>query len=405
MKAVVFQAIGDVQLTEVPDPSIRESTDAIVRITKSAICGTDLHMIRGTMPGMKPGTVLGHEAVGVVEEVGRNVRNLRKGDRVVIPSTIGCGACSYCRVGYYSQCDVANPHGPSAGTAFFGGPEETGPFDGLQAQYARVPFANVGPVKLPESMSDDEAILLSDIFPTSWFGAKLAEIQPGNTVAVFGAGIVGQLAMASAFIQGAGRVLAIDNIPDRLDQARMQGAEAINFDEEDPVQVIKSLTNGIGVDRVIDAVGIDANRPHSGPAASEADDKAEQFEQERNQTSPERNESRHNWYPGDGPSQAVQWAVESLAKAGTLSVIGVYPQTMTSFPFGAAMNKNLTVNMGNCNHRKYIPDLIDMVQSGAISLVKNLTKQETLGDAVDAYKEFDRRQPGWLKVALDPAKA
>jgi threonine dehydrogenase-like Zn-dependent dehydrogenase len=376
MKAVVFQNIGEIAMEEVPDPKIQSPTDAIVRITTSAICGTDLHMVRGTMPGMKPGTVLGHEAVGVVEEVGKDVRNLRKGDRVVIPSTIACGSCWYCRAGYQSQCDVANPHGPSAGTAFFGGPEETGPFDGLQAQYARVPFANVGPVKLPESMSDQDAILLSDIFPTAWFGAKLAEVSPGDTVAVFGAGVVGQLAMTSAFMQGAGRVIAIDNKPDRLEHAQFQGAEAVNFDDDDAVETIKHLTRGIGVDRVIDAVGVDAEKPHG--------------------------TSDENWQPGNGPSQALQWAVESLAKAGTLGIIGVYPQTMKEFPIGAAMNKNLTIKMGNCHHRHYIPELIDIVQSGRLSLHENVTRHDPLTDAIEAYETFDRRESGWIKVALDP---
>lgn len=378
MKAVVFQGIGDISLEDVPDPKTQAPTDAIVRITKSAICGTDLHMVRGTMPGMKPGTVLGHEAVGVVEEVGKDVRNLRKGDRVVVPSTIGCGTCSYCRAGYYAQCDVANPHGPSAGTAFFGGPEETGPFDGLQAQYARIPFANVGLVKLPESMSDDDAILLSDIFPTSWFGAKLAEVSHGDTVAVFGAGIVGQLAMTSAFMQGAGRVLAIDAKPDRLAQAQFQGAEAINFEEEDPVEVIKHLTRGIGVDRVIDCVGVDAEKPHKHEGKSK------------------------NWQPGDAPSQVSEWSVEAVAKAGTIGIIGVYPQTVKDYPIGAAMNKNLTLKMGNCNHRRYIPELIDIVQSDQMGLWKNLTQHEALTDAIDAYETFDRRENGWIKVALNP---
>lgn len=170
----------------------RQPTDAIIRITASAICGTDLHMIRGTMRGMKPGTILGHEAVGIVEEVGPQVRNLSRGDRVVVPSTIACGYCSYCRAGYHAQCDNANPHGPQAGTAFFGGPQESGPFDGLQAEYARVPFANVGLVKLPQDIDDDRAILPSDIFPTGYYGAEIAEVSDGATVAVFGCGPVGQ---------------------------------------------------------------------------------------------------------------------------------------------------------------------------------------------------------------------
>src|SRR5581483_6214280 len=182
MKAVVFRGIGDIRLENVREPKIKESNDAIVRLTASAICGTDLHMIRGTLPGMNPGTILGHEGVGIVEEVGKNVRNLTVGERVVIPSTIACGNCSYCRAGYYAQCDNANPMGKLAGTAFFGGPIESGAFDGLQAEYARVPFANVGLVKLPDQVSDDQAILMSDIFPTGYFGADLAEIEPGDVV-------------------------------------------------------------------------------------------------------------------------------------------------------------------------------------------------------------------------------
>src|SRR5947209_6574088 len=184
MKAVVFHGVGDIRLDDVPEPKIEQPTDAVVRITASAICGTDLHFVRGTVSGMKPGTILGHEAVGVVEEVGKDVRNFRRGDRVVVPSTIACGYCSYCRAGYYSQCDHANPQGREAGTAFFGGPEDSGPFHGLQAQYARVPFAHVGLVKLPDGVADEQAILLSDIFPTGFFGADLADVEPGRTVAV-----------------------------------------------------------------------------------------------------------------------------------------------------------------------------------------------------------------------------
>src|SRR5512135_1680561 len=198
MKAVVFHGVGDIRLDTVSDPKIKEPTDAIVRLTASAICGTDLHFVRGTVPGMESGTILGHEGVGVVEEVGKDVRNLSPGDRVVIPSTIACGTCSYCRAGYYSQCDDANPNGAQAGTAFFGGPKLIGPFQGLQAEYARVSFANIGPVKLPQEVNDDRAILLSDIFPTGYFGADLADIHPGASVAVFGCGPVGQFAIAGA---------------------------------------------------------------------------------------------------------------------------------------------------------------------------------------------------------------
>ncbi|MEE4464576.1 alcohol dehydrogenase catalytic domain-containing protein, partial [Azotobacter chroococcum] len=254
MKAVVFHDIGDIRLDDVPEPHIEVPTDAIVRLTASAICGTDLHFIRGTVGGMRPGTILGHEGVGIVEQLGAEVRNLQIGDRVVIPSTIACGNCSYCRAGYYAQCDMANPNGKEAGTAFYGGPAQSGPFQGLQAEKARIPFANIGLVKLPSEISDDQAILLSDIFPTGYFGAEMAEIGDGDTVAVFGCGPVGQFAIASARLLGASRVFAIDQCPDRLQMARQQGAEIIDFNREDPVEILHRLTDGIGVDRAIDAV-------------------------------------------------------------------------------------------------------------------------------------------------------
>lgn len=400
MKAVVFHDVGDIRLEDVPEPRIEDPNDAIVRITTSAICGTDLHFVRGTFSGMQEGTILGHEAVGVVEQLGENVRNLSVGERVVIPSTIACGYCSYCRAGYYSQCDNSNPNGPSAGTAFYGGPKPTGPFNGLQAEKARVPFASINLVKLPDEVNDDQAILLSDIFPTGYFGADLAGIKPGHTVVVFGCGPVGQFAIASAKLMGAGRVLAVDNLPDRLDMARRQGAEVINFDEEDPVKAIQDLTGGIGADCAIDAVGVDAECPHHGPAAAKAQEQAGEFEKEVQAVAPVQNPDGENWRPGQAPSQAQQWAISALAKAGTLSIIGVYPPDDTSFPIGQAMNKNLTIRMGNCNHRKYIPHLIDLVRSGTIDPTAIITQQEDLEAVIDAYKAFDLRRPGWLKVEL-----
>ncbi|MFN2431873.1 MAG: zinc-dependent alcohol dehydrogenase [Gemmatimonadota bacterium] len=402
MKAIVFHGIGDLRLDDVDEPRIEESQDAIVRITAAAICGTDLHMVRGTLPGMKPGTILGHEGVGVVEELGKNVRNLNVGDRVVIPSTIACGWCSYCRDGYFAQCDEANPNGKQAGTAFYGGPAQSGPFHGLQAEYARVPFANVGLVKLPEEVGDHSAILLSDIFPTGWFGAEIAEVEDGDTVAVFGCGPVGQFAIASAKLLGAGRVIAVDRIASRLDMARAQGAEVVHFEKEDPVETIRELTGGIGVDRAIDAVGVDAEGPDSGPAAKKAKRKEEEYRRERKQVAPETNVQGPLWQPGDAPSIALQWAVKALAKAGSLSIIGVYPQTARTFPIGEAMNKNLTINMGNCNHRRYIPDLLDMVRSGTVDPEKVLTNVEPLTSALEAYEEFDQREAGWIKVVLEP---
>jgi threonine dehydrogenase-like Zn-dependent dehydrogenase len=403
VKAIVFHGVGDIRLDDVPDPQIKEQTDAIVRLTASAICGTDLHFVRGTVAGMAPGTVLGHEGIGIVEETGKKIRNFKRGDRVVISSTIACGTCSYCRAGYFSQCDNANPHGNLAGTAFFGGPRSSGPFQGLQAEYARVPFAHVGMVKLSEEISDDQAILLSDIFPTGYFGADLAHIREGSTVAVFGCGPVGQFAIASAALMGAGRVLAVDTISSRLEMAKDQGAEVIDFNAEDPVEAIREMTAGIGVDRAIDAVGVDAVRPTGGPATRS---QKKEFQRQVEQVAPKSKPDEGNWWPGNAPSQAIEWAVECLAKAGTLSIIGVYPEAMRTFPLGDVVEKNLTIRGGNCHHRKYIPSLLRFVRGGMIDPSRVLTQTEPLTSAIDAYKSFDRRETGWMKVKLSPqAKA
>ncbi len=406
MRAVVFHGIGDIRLDDVREPKVKDDGDAIVRLTASAICGTDLHMVRGTMPGMKPGTILGHEGVGVVEEVGKAVTGFRRGDRVVVPSTICCGRCSYCRAGYTSQCDSANPNGPRAGTAFFGGPMTTGPLDGLQAEFARVPLADPTLVKLPDSVSDDQAILLSDIFPTGYFGADLAEIKAGDTVAVFGCGPVGLFTVASAKLLGAGRVFAVDHLPDRLAKARELGADPVNFDEVSPAEFFKEQTGGVGVLRAIDAVGVDAVRPEGGPAYAASKAKQSQFKEEQKEVAKEGAGASWwggHWVPGDAPSQVLTWAVQALAKAGTLSIIGVYPETMTRFPIGMAMMKNLTLQMGNCPHRKYLPRLIEIVQSGQLDPTRVLTKVEPMTDAIAAYEAFDKRQPGWIKVELRPA--
>jgi threonine dehydrogenase-like Zn-dependent dehydrogenase len=399
MKAVVFHGIGDIRLDDVKEPKIKEANDAIVALTASAICGTDLHMVRGTLTGMQKGTILGHEGIGVVEEIGKDVRNLSAGDRVVIPSTIACGNCSYCRAGYYAQCDNANPNGPDAGTAFFGGPKSSGPFDGLQAEKALIPFANVGLVKLPDEVDDDQAILLSDIVPTAYMAAENAQIKPGNTVAVFGLGPVGQFCVACAKLFDAGRIVAIDTIPSRLEMARAQGAEVIDFNAEDPIKAIKELTSGIGADRVIDAVGVDANRPHSGPAAKPA---AKKHAKEKERVAPEASPQGGNWEPGDAPSIVLSWSVEAVAKAGTVSIIGVYGN-VDSFPIGNAMEKNLTLTMGNCNHRRYIPRLVDLVRSGSLNPAEILTQREPMTSVIEAYKSFDKRKPGWVKVKLEPA--
>ncbi|WP_328440817.1 alcohol dehydrogenase catalytic domain-containing protein [Streptomyces sp. NBC_00444] len=408
MKAVVWHGLGDIRLDDVPEPTIKDPYDAIVRITTSAICGTDLHFVRGTMPGLQEGRILGHEAVGVVEGVGSGVRNLRPGDRVVVPSTVACGTCSYCRAGYYAQCDNANPQGRLAGTTFFGGPEAAGGLDGLQAEYARVPFAHVGLVPLPDTVDDAQAILLSDIYPTAWFGARLAEIGDGDTVAVMGAGPVGQAAIACARLQGAGRIILVDGVADRLEVARSQHAETVDFNTEDPVEAVRELTGGIGVDRVIEAVGVDAERPRRGPAAEALREQAEQFDHERAEAAPQQNPDKNPdknpdgdpWVPGDAPSLAARWSVQMVAKAGTIGTVGVYPPQVQHYPFGEAFMKNLTLKSGNCNHRRYVPTLVSLVADGRLDPTPLVTRWGDTQDAVEAYRRFDRREAGWTKVAL-----
>ncbi|WP_425144915.1 zinc-dependent alcohol dehydrogenase [Deinococcus sp.] len=401
MKAVVWQGIGDIQLQDVPEPRIQEPTDAVVRLTASAICGTDLHFIRSTMSGMIPGTILGHEGVGVVEQVGAEVRNFRPGDRVVIPSTVSCGVCPPCREGYTAQCDNANPNGPAAGTAFYGGPKDSGPLHGLQAEKARILYAASSLVRLPDNVSDDAALLLSDIFPTAYFGAELAGVKPGSSVAVFGCGPVGQFAIISARLQGAGRIFAIDRLDDRLETAQRNGAEIINFEREDPIEVLKRLTGGTGVDCVIDVVGVDAQHAHHGPAKPDAQTEKKD-RQAVAEIAPDADPKGKHWVPGDAPTQVLEWAVEAVKKAGQIGIIGVYSPSVNTYPLGKAMNKNLTVRMGNCNHRTYIPRLVDLVAAGVVDPTRIISKQEGLTDAISAYEAFDQRQPGWLKVELEP---
>lgn len=401
MKAVVFHAIGDIRLEDVSEPVIEQPTDAIVRLTMSAICGTDLHFVRGTFSGVAKGQILGHEGVGIVERVGAEVRTIKVGQRVIIPSTVGCGHCQFCEQGFFAQCDNANPQGKRAGTVFFGGPEAAGNLKGLQAELARCPWADTNLVPVPDEISDEQAILLSDILPTGWFGADLAQIEPDDHVLVLGCGPVGQMAIASAIVMG-GKVIAVDCLPDRLDMARRQGAEVINFDEVDVPEAVLKLTNGDGARRVIDAVGVDAQHAHAGPdepgVLGKAKELAEQYVIE-----PTAKKFGSHFVAGDNPNQALDWAVECVAKGGTVSIIGVYPPTDKMFPIGMAMNKNLTLRMGNCNHRRYYDVLIDHVRSGRLDPVKILTQTEPMTGAIEAYKAFDERQPGWIKVELEPA--
>lgn len=402
MKALVFHEIGDIRLEEVAKPKIKEKTDAIVRITMSAICGTDLHFVRGTVGPMQSGTILGHEAVGIVEELGEAVSNFKEGDRVIIPSTVACGVCEQCRKANYSQCDQANPNGLEAGTCFFGGPKSSGPLNGCQAEYVRVPYAANNLIKLSDEVSDDQAILLSDIFPTAYFAADIAKVKSGDVVVVLGCGPVGLFAIASSILKGSSQVFAVDTLPSRLALAKKLGAQVINFNEVNPVEAIKEATGGYLADVVIDAVGVDAVHPTQGPGAKEASKLKENFDQELKKIAPKTNIEGDNWTPGNAPSQALRYAVDMVKKCGRISIIGVYPQTLEVFQIGKAMNKNLTLVMGNCPHRRYIPKLLQLVQGGIFDPTTILSQQEPLISVVEAYKHFDRRETGWIKVALLP---
>jgi threonine dehydrogenase-like Zn-dependent dehydrogenase len=400
MKAVVFHGVGHIVLDDVDEPKIESATDAVIKIVSSSICGTDLHMVRGTMTGMKYGTILGHEAVGIVEKIGQSVKSVKVGDRVVVCSTIACGDCTYCKYEEYASCDRSNPNGPEAGTAFFGGPESTGPFNGLQAERARIPYADSVLVKLPKAVTDADGLLCSDIFPTGYMGAEMADVKQGDYIAVFGCGPVGQMAIASAIYMGAKEVFAIDICPDRLKVAEQQGAIAINFEKLDPVQSLREMTNGFGPDGVIDAVGIDAVRPHKGPAVSIVE--VVESAIEKTAAAPLAVLTGNHWKKGDGPDQVLRWCVDSVRKSGVVSIIGVYPETEEFFPIGKAMGKSLTVRAANCSHRKYIPKCLDMMKNSQFKPSKILTVFNGLENAIECYKHFDKREPGWLKVELMP---
>lgn len=400
MKAVVFKDVGVISLEDVKEPIIQDQSDAIVKITASAICGTDLHFVRGTIPNMRSGTILGHEAVGVVEKIGSDVKRVRVGDRVIIPSTIACGECYFCLRGLTSQCDKANPNGPDAGAAFFGSPINSGSFNGLQAEKARVPFADAMLIQIPDSLSDEQVILLSDILPTSFMAVEYTDPHPDDTIAVFGAGPVGQLAIACLKKAGVKQIYAIDHIDARLAMAAGQGATTINFDKEDPVKALLNATNQRGPDKIIDAVGIDAQQPHSLMRSIKDTFIESRFKEELKEIAPKINPHGGNWIPGDGPSQVLQWALAAISKGGTLSIIGVYTPLLRDFYIGAVMGKNLTVRAGTCNHRYYFPKLLDWVKEGLIDLTPFITHKVPFDQVIEAYKHFDKREDNWIKVML-----
>jgi threonine dehydrogenase-like Zn-dependent dehydrogenase len=392
MRANVWSGRNTVQVENVPDPKILNERDAIVKITSTAICGSDLHLYDGYIPTMKRGDILGHEFMGEVVDVGRRVGNLQVGDRVVVPFPIACGNCWSCQHELYSVCENSNPNAGIAETMFghptagiFGYSHLTGGYAGGQAEYARVPFADVGPLKIEEDLADEQVLFLSDIFPTGFMGADFCEIKGGEVIAVFGAGPVGQFAIASAVMLGAERVIAIDSYDYRLQMARTQAGatDTINFAEDpDVVEQLKDLTGGRGPDAVIDAVGMEATHGHGAVLAAERVKQATRLETDR------------------GP--ALRDAILACRPGGIVSVIGVYGGLMDKFPSGAFMNKGLTLKTGQCHVQRYMKPLYEHIKNGDIDPSFVVTHQLELGKAPDAYETFKHKLDECVKVVLKP---
>ncbi len=391
MKALTWHGQGDVRVDTHPDPEIQDPTDVVISVTSTAICGSDLHLFDGYVPMMKPGDIIGHEPMGVVEEVGSAVTRLKKGDRVVVPFTISCGRCWFCEHTLFSLCDTTNPkpenaraqmgHSPAG---VYGYSHLLGGIPGGQAEYLRVPHADVGPIKVPDGMTDEQVLFLSDIFPTGYMAAENAEIEDGDTVAVWGCGPVGQFAIQSAWMMGAGRVIALDREPERLRMAAEHSkAEVVNVEEIDgPVhEHLIEMTDGRGPDRCIDAVGAEA---HAANDAKALVDKAKAAVHLQT----------------DHP-YVLQQAIMACRKGGTISVPGVYATAVT-LPFGAAMNKGLTFKMGQTHVQRYLDPLMKKIQDGEIDPSFVVTHTAPLDDAPEMYEMFRDKTDDCIKVVLKP---
>jgi threonine dehydrogenase-like Zn-dependent dehydrogenase len=382
MKALCWWAPGVVKVESVPDPEIINPTDAIIEVTAAAVCGSDLHLYDGWIPSVEKGDILGHETVGVVVEVGREVHNLHTGQRVVVPFPISCGRCWYCQNGLWSLCDNSNPNAWMAEklwgyspAGIFGYSHMLGGYAGGQAQYLRVPFADVGPAVLPDTISSEAAVMLADIFPTGYMAAENADIKPGDTVAVFGCGPVGQFTIRSAFMLGAARVIAIDRIPERLRMAREGGADVVNYETVEVIEALREMTGGRGPDSCIDAVGMEA---HDG--CFEAVDR---------------------WSQAVRP-YALRSAIMAVRKGGTVSIPGVYGGLGDSIPMGALMNKALTIRSGQTHVQKYLRPLLRRIEAGEIDPSFVITHRMNLEEAPKAYDIFKHKEDGCIKCVLSP---
>jgi threonine dehydrogenase-like Zn-dependent dehydrogenase len=390
MKALVWHGKEDIRCEEIPDPRIEQPRDAIVKVTSCAICGSDLHLYHHLMPAMKKGDVMGHEFMGEVVEVGRDVRKLKVGDRVVVPFTITCGECEQCRRGYYSACETTNRNKQLADTVFghttaglFGYTHLTGGYAGGQAEYVRVPYADTTHVKVPQTgWSDEQLLFLGDIFPTGWQAAVQCDIRPTDTVAVWGAGPVAQFAIRSAVLLGAQQVIAIDHIPERLSMAKAGGAIPINFDEESVLERLQELTHGKGPDKCIDAVGMEA---HAARSLDSMVDRAKQAVM-----------------LGTDRPHVLREMMYVCRPAGVLSVPGVYGGLLDKIPFGAAMNKGLTIRMGQTHVNRWTDDLLRRIEESQIDPSFVVTHTARLEEGPQMYQTFRDKTGGCVKVVLKP---
>ena len=378
---------------------IKDKEDIILKVTSTALCGSDLHLYHGKTPGMEPGQTLGHEFMGIVEEIGPMVHEVKVGDRVVIPFNISCGHCWFCRQGLWSQCNRSNPKGEIG--AAFGYTQLLGGYDGGQAEYVRVPFANtIASLKIPDSISNDEQVLfLSDILPTGYFGADIANVQPGDDVAVFGAGPVGYFAVMSSFLRGAARVFSIDHLDERLDKTKELGAEIINFDDNDPVEELKKESKGKG-GLCIDAVGFEAVGHTSSQDNGNSYSNNKNTDSDSNSSNGIHDHSKVSdpIYEPANPIQVREWMCQSARKYSTLSIPGVYGSAYDKFPFGQMWNKELSIKLGQCPVKKYNEQLLHLIETGRIDATKIISHTMKLDEAPKAYEIFDKKQQDATKI-------
>jgi S-(hydroxymethyl)glutathione dehydrogenase/alcohol dehydrogenase len=384
MKALVFHRPKKVTLDQVPDPKLEKEDDVILKVTSTAICGSDLHIYNGLIPQVRPMT-LGHEFMGVVEEVGKNVKNLKRGDRVVVPFPISCGQCFFCEHKMVTHCENSNPnYGPEGGllrergAALFGYTDLYGGYSGGQAEYVRVPYANFGPRKIEDNLTDEEVLFLTDIFPTGYSAIEWADLKGGETVAVFGAGPVGVMAMKAAWLKGASRVIAVDHLDYRLEIARKSGqAEVINFKKHDPAEIIREMTQGRGADVVVDAVGMEAERSLLDKAAQIVHLEA-------------------------GTLNAFRMAVRAVRRGGTVSVVGVYGTTYDNFPWGQIFDKGIKLVGGQAPVQVFVDHLLTLVREKKVILDDIITHKLPLEKIAEAYQIFNNKEDNCMKVILKP---